>query len=124
MRQMKVTVGRVVIVADVLTTPTAEALWAALPIEARVAVWGQEIYFPVSVRAEREESAREVIEPGELAYRAEGEAVVIAWGPTPVSEGAEIRLAAPGNVFARTSDDVKRLAEIEPGALVRVEALS
>ncbi|MGE5516668.1 MAG: cyclophilin-like fold protein [Bacteroidota bacterium] len=123
MRKLRFTVGKVVIEADLFDTPTADALFAAAPFESRVTHWGGEVYFTVPVRTEREGDARDVVEPGELAFRVEGEAVVIAYGPTPNSEGEEIRLAMPANVWGRTNDDVTQLGKVEAGDLIRVEAL-
>jgi hypothetical protein len=123
MRKLKLTIGPVAIVAELLDTPTADALYAAAPFEARATTWGEEVYFPAPVKVDREAAAREVVEPGELAFRIEGEAVVIGFGPTPRSEGEEIRLASAANIWARTSADVHRLAEVEGGDLVRVEVV-
>ncbi|MGE5478515.1 MAG: cyclophilin-like fold protein [Bacteroidales bacterium] len=123
MRKLRLTVGKVVIEAELFDTPTADALYAAAPFESRATRWGEEVYFTVPVRAEREADAREVVQPGELAFRVEGEAVVIGYGPTPNSEGQEIRLAMPANVWGRTNDDVRQLGKVEAGDLIRVEAL-
>ncbi|MBC7907144.1 MAG: hypothetical protein H7Y60_10415 [Rhodospirillaceae bacterium] len=124
MRKLRMTIGSVTIDAELLDTPTADALYAAAPFESRATTWGEEVYFTAPVRAEREADAREVVEPGELAFRVEGEAVVIGFGPTPNSQGDEIRLAKPANVWARTGDDVRQLAKVEAGQLIRVEPLS
>jgi uncharacterized protein len=47
--------------------PTAEALWEALPIESRASLWGEEIYFPISLSSEGEPDAREEVEVGTVA---------------------------------------------------------
>lgn len=121
MRKLKITIGRLAIHAELFDTPTADALYAAAPFESRATTWGKEIYFQAPVRAERETGAREVVEAGELAFRTEGDVVVIGFGPTPASEGDEIRLAAPANVWGRALDDVTRLDGVEPGEAIRVE---
>lgn len=123
MRKLRMTIGSVTIDAELFDTPTADALYAAAPFEARATTWGEEVYFIAPVRAEREPDARDVVEPGELAYRVEGEAVVIGFGPTPNSQADEIRLALPANVWARTSDDVRQLTKVEAGQLIRVEPI-
>jgi uncharacterized protein len=123
MRSLKITVGRVAIQAELLDTPTADMIWDALPFEGRATRWGDEVYFTAPVQAEREEGAREVVEPGEIAYRADGAAVILAWGPTPVSEAGEIRVASPANVFARTGGDLSVLKDTEAGDLIVVERL-
>ena len=123
MRQVKMSFGKVVIHAELLETPTADAVWAALPLESRVATWGEEVYFLVPLSMETEPDARDVVEAGEIAFRPVGGAVIIGFGATPVSHGDEIRLAAPANVFARTTDDVHALKQVEPGTLVVVEAV-
>lgn len=121
MRRLRFTIGKLVVRAELFDTPTADAIYGAVPFESRVATWGGEIYFPAPVRQDREDAAREVIEAGELAYRADGDVIVIGFGPTPRSEGSEIRLAAPANVWGRAVDDVHRLKEVEGGQLVRIE---
>lgn len=122
MRTLKMTIGKVVLHAELLDSATADALFAALPLESRVATWGDEVYFQVPLTVEAEPDARDVVEAGEIAFRPAGGAVIIGFGATPVSHGDEIRLAAPANIFARTSDDVHALKGIEPGTLVVVEA--
>jgi len=123
MRKLRLTIGKVSIEADLFDTPTADAIYAAAPFESRATIWGEEVYFTAPVRSEREPDAREVVEPGELAFRIEGEAVVIGYGPTPHSKGTEIRLAAPANVWGRTGDDVRQLGKVEAGELIRVEPI-
>lgn len=123
MRKLKLTIGKVVINAELFDTATADALFAAAPFESRAAHWGGEVYFTVPVRTEREADARDVVQAGELAFRVEGEAVVIGYGPTPVSEAEEIRLAMPANVWGRTDDDVCQLGKVEAGELIKVEPL-
>ena len=122
MRKLKMTIGGVTLLAELFDTPTASAIYQAVPFEARATTWGDEVYFSAPVRADREEDARDVVEAGELAYRVEGEAIVIGFGPTPASEGEEIRLAAAANIWGRVIDDVARLRQVEPGQNVRVEA--
>jgi len=122
MRKLKLTIGAVALHAELFETPTADAVYAAVPFESRAATWGGEVYFSAPVRADREPDARDVVEAGELAYRVEGEAIVIGFGPTPASEGAEIRLATAANIWGRVVGDLVRLRDVEPGEGVRVEA--
>jgi hypothetical protein len=122
MRKLKISIGHHVLHVDLYETGTADAVLAAVPFEARAATWQGEIYFQAPVHADREDNARDVVEAGELAFRHEGEAIVIGYGPTPCSEGDEIRLAVPANIFGRTADSLAFLAKVEAGELVRVEA--
>jgi hypothetical protein len=121
MRRLKISIGRVAVRVRLLDTPTADAMWRAAPFESRVAVWGGEVYFQPPILVEREVTARDVLEPGEIAFRPDGGAVILAFGPTPVSHGDEIRTASDVNVFALADDDLACLRDVEPGELVVVE---
>jgi len=124
MRRIKLTAGSVEITAELRDTPTADAIYAALPIDSRARTWGDEVYFSVPVSAPLEPDARDLIQAGELAFWVEGECVAIGFGPTPISAGEEIRLAARTNIWADALDDVKRLAAVRAGDEIRLEALT
>ena len=79
---------------------------------------------PLRVHVAREADARDVVAPGEIAFWVEGDCIAIGFGPTPVSRGDEIRLAAPTNIWAFTRDDVRRLRAVKADAPISVRALS
>ena len=52
-----------------------------------------------------------------------GDSIAIGFGPTPISEGDEIRFAAPTNIWGRAVEDVRTLSAVTAGAAIHVEAL-
>jgi hypothetical protein len=109
--------------AELLDTPTAKAVLAALPITSSALTWGEEIYFDVPVRVTRERNARAIVTPGEIAYWPDGPAIAIGFGRTPISQGDETRLASPCNVFAHALGDMKMLAAVKAGTKVKVSVV-
>jgi hypothetical protein len=104
-------------------TPTAQALRKALPLTATARTWGEEVYFDTGVSVSRETDARQVVDPGTVAFWTEGDALALPYGPTPVSRGDECRLASPCNVLGRLDGDPRLLATVRDGDPVRVEAV-
>jgi hypothetical protein len=112
--------GTLSLEAELLDTPTAALIAAALPFKSATLTWGEEVYFEVPVDAKREADARAVVTPGEIAYWPEGHCIAIGFGRTPISRGDETRLASPCNVFGRALTDVKALAAVRSGVDVKV----
>ena len=120
MQRIRFDFGTLALEAELLDTPTAQAIAAALPISSSALTWGEEVYFEVPVKAKREADARAVVTPGEVAYWPDGHAIALGFGRTPISQGDETRLASPCNIFARALGDVKALAKVRAGAKITV----
>jgi hypothetical protein len=122
MARIRFDFGTLTLDAELLDTPTARAVAAALPISSSAMTWGEEVYFEVPVDVAREPGARAVVIPGEIAYWPEGHCLALGFGRTPISQAGETRLASPCNIFAKAVSDVKALAKVPAGAKVTVTA--
>ena len=120
MARIRFAFGALTLDAELLDTPTAKAIAAALPVTSAALTWGEEVYFDVPVEVAREQDARAVITPGEIAYWPQGPAIAIGFGCTPISKGVETRLASPCNGFAKALSSVKVLSKVKTGAQVTV----
>lgn len=101
---------------------TAQALAAALPIQGEARLWGEEIYFPVpQVVAELDDTAKAVVNVGDLGYWPTGRAFCIFFGVTPASVPGEIRPASAVNLVGRLLGDPCCLKLVPEGARVRLE---
>lgn len=121
MKKIRIIVGDISAVAELSGSKTSEAIWDALPIEATVNTWGEEIYFEIPVKSALDETAKEVVEKGTLGYWPTGRAFCIFFGPTPVSQGDEIRPASAVNVVGKVMGDVEMFKSIRDGTRIKLE---
>ena len=122
-KRIRITAGPVTMEAELNDSQTAQLIWEALPIEARGNTWGDEIYFSIPVAADLENS-QGVVELGDLAYWPPGTAFCIFFGPTPMSQGDEIRPASAVNVIGKLSGDPRVFKQVKSGTAVKIEQLS
>jgi hypothetical protein len=123
MRRIAISAQNVTAEATLNDSPTADAVWEALPIAADANRWGEEVYFEIPVRLAQSEEARDVLDAGELGYWPVGHAFCIFWGPTPASRGDEIRAYSPVNVFGRLENDAGAFRDVHSGARISVERI-
>ena len=119
-KKITITTGDLKVDASLNDSETAQKMWEALPIEGRVNIWGDEIYFSIPINIGLE-NAKAVVLEGDLAYWPPGNAFCIFFGTTPVSQGDEIRPASPVNVFGKIIGDPKVFKKVSSGTKIIVE---
>ena len=120
-KAIRITAGDVVIEAELNDSPTAKAIAEALPVKARGNRWGEEIYFAIGVTKGLEADSRDVLEAGELGYWPTGKAFCMFFGPTPASQGDEIRAASAVNIIGKMKGDLSPLRSVRSGSTVVIE---
>ena len=120
-RKIFIRFGATEMSAELNDSPTASALFTALPLSARANTWGDEIYFQVPVDRKLDSTAAEVVQAGELGYWPSGRAFCIFFGPTPVSSGNEIRPASAVNVIGKLTGDARAFKVVHDGDLIELD---
>jgi len=123
-RRIKIEVGAVAVTAELNDSATARAIAAALPLEAKASLWGEEIYFSIPVSM-TEENPRRFVKIGDLGYWPPGKAFCIFFGPTPGTEGEKILPASPVNLIGKIEGEVPRaqLCKVKSGERVRLSLI-
>jgi hypothetical protein len=98
-------------VIELNDSPTADALFLALPLEREINVWGGEIFFEVPVH-EKLDNGRKVMEVGEVAYWPEGDAFCIFLGRTPASKGEAPEAYSPVTPLGKVLGNLDILREL------------
>ena len=121
MKKIIIKAGEIEARAELNESPTAGAIWQALPIEGSANTWGEEMYFRIPVSQGLERDARELVQLGDLGYWPQGEAFCIFFGATPISGPGEIRPASAVNIVGQLADDPKVFLSVNAGTSVRIE---
>ncbi len=119
-REIRILTGKVQRKAVLNSSSMAEALWKSLPQTSSVSRWGDEIYFVTSTEPAEGEK-KEVVEKGDIAFWVPGKAFCIFFGPTPMSQGEEIRAASPVVMLGKVQGSLEEFKKVQDGDEIRVE---
>jgi hypothetical protein len=122
MTRLVIRIGSLAIEATLNNTPTARKVAAALPIRSSFNTWGDEIYLTIPVDAELDDSARDVVQVGDLGYWPPGRALCIFFGQTPMSQPGKIMPASAVNLIGKVEGDATRFKEVMHAQHVVLEA--
>ncbi len=90
---------------------TADALLKRLPVQGRAAIYGEEVYFKVPVKAPAEKP-RSTMGVGSIGYWPLGDAVCVFFGPT--------KPYSPVNVLGRVTGGLELFRSIKEGTLIEI----
>ena len=95
-----------------LAPRTIEALVKSMPIDGRLSVWKEEVYFETPVKG-GSEKPRSTVETGAIAYWPMGAAICIFYGKSqPYS---------PVNMLGKVTKNLELFKQAKQGSRVRVE---
>jgi len=120
-RIIRISVENLTWEGELFDTECGRAIWNSLPISTTLNTWGDEIYFTIPVHQELDETAKEVVEIGDLGYWPQGSAFCIFFGPTPISEGNEIRPASAVNIIGKIIDNPVTFRNVSSGSKITLE---
>ncbi len=90
---------------------TCDAIWKALPFDAEVEIWKEEVYFEISVKVQPENPTPKT-QSGDVSYWPQGPGFCIFFGRSqPVS---------PVNTFARIKSGVEKFRAARTGDRITV----
>jgi len=123
MLSIQISTANISLTAELNDSPTAKAIYKALPIESNAQRWGDEIYFKIPIKSELEPQARSDMAIGEIAYWPPGKAFCIFFGPTPASRDKQPRAASPVNPIGNIIGDATQFHVVKDGEKIRLEHL-
>jgi uncharacterized protein len=106
--------------ARLADTATASIVVRALPLHLTAIFWGRLVRLETPLESYREPDAVILAKLGQILWAPECEAILIPYGPTPLSKSNEIRLMEPSNLWAEALEDVQGLRDVHDGAKVTI----
>lgn len=120
-KKIRITVGPVQLEAELRGNKTAQEVYAALPIEAPINLWGEEFYFKLSGVKDYRETATTQVKVGDVAFWGAGQVLAIFFGRTPMSLGTDPVPADRVNVIGRIVGDATAFKRVMGVPVIRVE---
>ena len=98
-----------------LAPRTIDALVRKFPLEGRVALWKEEVYFEIPIKM-GEEKAKPTVETGTIAFWPMGSAICIFYGKSqPYS---------PVSILGKITNNLDIFKQIKSGTTIKIELLT
>ncbi len=123
-KRIKITIGGVAVEVELKPTRTAQDIYDALPVEARVNQWGEEFYCQLPGVKDHRETATTNVKVGDVAFWGLGGMLAVFFGRTPMSIGEDPVPADRVNVVGRLIGDPTVLHEAVGATMMKVEKVS
>jgi hypothetical protein len=120
-KRISISVGGVTVQAELKANKTAEAVYAALPVEAELNVWGEEFFFKLPGVKDFRETATTKVAVGDVAFWGAGGVLAVFFGRTPMSLGPDPVPADRVNVIGRVVGDATVLRQAMGASRIRVD---
>ena len=111
MPRIRIKADAVEMTATLNDSPSAKAIWDALPIDSSTRLWGKEVYFDIPVHVD-EDDAQATVPMGTVAFWPPGDCFCIFFGQTP---------ASPVNVVGALDGEPTDFAKVPSGVIIRLE---
>mgnify|MGYP000850986362 FL=1 len=121
--KIKIIIAGTSVLAELNESPTAKMIMDALPLKASFNTWGDEIYFSIPVKASLDNTAKEIVELGDLGFWPPGSAFCIFFGMTPMSSKGKIIPASAVNIIGRVIDEPSIFKKLTNESEISLEAL-
>lgn len=113
------------LIAKLNNSKTASIIYNSLPINSKVNLWGDEIYFYIKAKIPPE-NPKSFVKVGDIAYWpgiSTNSAFCIFFGRTPVSIDERPKPYSPVNVFGRVVSGLENIKRIKSNSKIKVERL-
>ena len=111
---ISIKIGDVNLRAELNDSAAAKAIRERLPLTVGLSRWGDEYYGNCGLSLEADNTAREIMEVGEIALWPPGRALCVFFGPTPASTDEKPRAASPVIPVGRILGDTSPLKSLGP----------
>ena len=117
-KKINISSGNFCTTATLNNSRWAEYLYTRLPLDGSCQFWGDELFFSTSISMEEDSQSLETVSIGDIAFWPPGSAFCIFWGPTPISNGKEIRPASKVNLLGSVDSQLIKIKDLNPGAKI------
>jgi hypothetical protein len=110
--------------AELSDSAAGQIITSSLPLAAEMSRWGDEYYGSVGIDISQDETQREIMEVGEIAYWPPGRALCIFFGRTPASTDARPKAASPVLPIGRVISGLDSLSRLGKRVEMKFNAVS